>query len=172
LTDLTERAELLRQTSAKVGAVYGEFEGALGNAVQGAQDGRPGVPALTVSADAATVAVTSAKTNVERFGRQLAQLGDLTAGFEKFPQETVTIIAALSSLRTNLGEANRALGGSSGGDRWREQVDCESRSRPVHARARNAGGGAIGPELERRLGEGECGLGGAERNRRTSGAPR
>src|SRR5262249_48598516 len=38
LTELTERAELLRQTSAKVGAVYGEFEGALGNAVQGAQD--------------------------------------------------------------------------------------------------------------------------------------
>ena len=27
LTELTERAELLRQTSAKVGAVYGEFEG-------------------------------------------------------------------------------------------------------------------------------------------------
>jgi methyl-accepting chemotaxis protein len=54
------------------------------------------------------VAVTSAKTNVERFGQQLTQLGDLTAGLEKFPQEAVTIIAALSSLRTNLGEANRA----------------------------------------------------------------
>ena len=108
LTELTERAELLRQTSAKVGAVYGEFEGALGNAVQGAQDGSRAFQALTVSADAATVAVTSAKTNVERFGQQLTQLRDLTAGFEKFPQEAVTIIAALSSLRTNLGEANRA----------------------------------------------------------------
>ena len=108
LTELTERAELLRQTSAKVGAVYGEFEGVLGNAVQGAQDGSRAFQALTVSADAATVAVTSAKTNVERFGQQLTQLGDLTAGFEKFPQEAATIIAALSSLRTNLGEANRA----------------------------------------------------------------
>jgi hypothetical protein len=108
LTELTERAELLRQTSAKVGAVYGEFEGALGNAVQGAHDGSRAFQALTVSADAATVAVTSAKTNVERFGQQLTQLGDLTAGLEKFPQEAVTIIAALSSLRTNLGEANRA----------------------------------------------------------------
>ena len=108
LTELTERAELLRQTSAKVGAVYGEFEGALANAAQGAQDGGRAFQALTVSADAATVAVTSAKTNVERFGQQLTQLGDLTAGFEKFPEEAVTIIAALSSLRTNLGEANRA----------------------------------------------------------------
>ena len=108
LTELTERAELLRQTSAKVGAVYGEFERVLGNAVQGAQDGSRAFQALTVSADAATVAVTSAKTNVERFGQQLTQLGDLTAGFEKFPQEAATIIAALSSLRTNLGEANRA----------------------------------------------------------------
>jgi hypothetical protein len=108
LTELTERAELLRQTSAKVGAVYGEFEGVLGNAVQGAQDGSRAFQALTVSADAATAAVTSAKTNVERFGQQLTQLGDLTAGFEKFPQEAATIIAALSSLRTNLGEANRA----------------------------------------------------------------
>jgi hypothetical protein len=108
LTELTERAELLRQTSAKVGAVYGEFEGVLGNAVQGAQDGSRAFQALTVSADAATAAVTSAKTNVERFGQQLAQLGDLTAGFEKFPQEAAAIIGALSSLRTNLGEANRA----------------------------------------------------------------
>jgi hypothetical protein len=108
LTELTERAELLRQTSAKVGAVYGEFEGVLGNAVQGAQDGSRAFQALTVSTDAATAAVTSAKTNVERFGQQLTQLGDLTAGFEKFPQEAATIIAALSSLRTNLGEANRA----------------------------------------------------------------
>jgi hypothetical protein len=108
LTELTERAELLRQTSAKVGAVYGEFEGVLGNAVQGAQDGSRAFQALTVSADAATAAVTSAKTNVERFGQQLTQLGDLTAGFEKFPQEAAAIIGALSSLRTNLGEASHA----------------------------------------------------------------
>jgi len=108
LTELTERAELLRQTSAKVGAVYGEFEGVFGNALQGAQDGSRAFQALTVSADAATLAVTSVKTNVERLGQQLTQLGDLTAGLEKFPQEAATIIAALSSLRTNLGEANRA----------------------------------------------------------------
>lgn len=108
LTELTERAELLRQTSARVGAVYGEFEGALGSAAQGAQDGSRAFQALTVSADAATAAVTSARTNVERFGQQLTQLGDLTAGFEKLPQEAVAIIAALSSLRTNLAEANRA----------------------------------------------------------------
>jgi len=108
LTELTERAELLRQTSAKVGAVYGEFEGVLSNAVQGAQDGSRAFQALTTSADAATVAVTSAKTNVERFGQQLTQIGDLTSGFDKLPQEAATIIATLSSLRTNLGEANRA----------------------------------------------------------------
>ena len=108
LTELTERAELLRQTSAKVGAVYGEFEGVLSNAVQGAQDGGRAFQALTTSADAATAAVTSAKTNVERFGQQLTQIGDLTTGFEKLPQEAATIIATLSSLRTNLGEANRA----------------------------------------------------------------
>jgi len=108
LTELTERAELLRQTSAKVGAVYGEFEGVLSNAVQGAQDGSRAFQALTVSADAATAAVTSAKTNVERFGQQLTHLGDVTTGFEKLPQEAATIVAALSSLRTNLGKANRA----------------------------------------------------------------
>lgn len=108
LTELAERAELLRRATSVVGAAYSELEGTLANAVQGARDGSRAFSALAVSADGATAAVTSAKTNVEQFATQLNQVGQLALGIEKFPQEAATIIATLSSLRTNLGEANRA----------------------------------------------------------------
>jgi hypothetical protein len=108
LTELTERAELLRRATAIVGATYGELEGTLANAVQGARDGGRAFSALAVSADAATTAVTSAKTNVEQFATQLSQVGHLSTGLETFPQEAATIVASLGSLRESLGEANRA----------------------------------------------------------------
>ena len=108
LTDLTERAELLRRATAIVGAAYGELEGTLANAVQGARDGGRAFSALAVSADAATTAVTSAKTNVEQFATQLSHVGHVATGLETFPQEAATIVASLGSLRTSLGEANRA----------------------------------------------------------------
>ena len=108
LTDLTERAELLRRATAIVGAAYGELEGTLANAVQGARDGGRAFSALAVSADAATTAVTSAKTNVEQFATQLSHVGHVATGLETFPQEAATVVASLGSLRTSLGEANRA----------------------------------------------------------------
>jgi len=108
LTELGERAELLRRATTIVGAAYSELEGTLANAVEGARDGSRAFSALAVSADAATAAVTSAKTNVEQFATHLNRVGELATGLEKLPQEAATIIATLSSLRTNLGEANRA----------------------------------------------------------------
>jgi hypothetical protein len=108
LTDLTERAELLRRATAIVGTAYGELEGTLANAVQGARDGGRAFSALAVSADAATTAVASAKTNVEHFATQLGHMGQLTTGLEGFPQDAATIVASLGTLRDSLGEANRA----------------------------------------------------------------
>jgi hypothetical protein len=112
LTELTERAELLGRATAIVGAAYGELEGTLANAVQGARDGGRAFSALAVSADAATTAVTSAKTNVEQFATQLGHVGHLATGLETFPQEAATIVASLGSLRSSLGEATRATDGA------------------------------------------------------------
>ncbi len=108
LTELGERAELLRRTTSIVGAAYSELEGTLASAVEGARDGSRAFSALAVSADGATAAVTAAKTNVEQFATHLTQIGDLATGLEKLPQEAASIIATLSNLRANLGEANRA----------------------------------------------------------------
>ena len=52
--------------------------------------------------------MTSAKTNVEQFATQLSHVGHVATGLETFPQEAATIVASLGSLRTSLGEANRA----------------------------------------------------------------
>jgi hypothetical protein len=114
LTELSERAELLRRSTSIVGAAYGALEGTLANAVEGARDGSRAFSTLAVSADAATAAVTSAKTNIEQFATHLNQIGDLATGLEKLPQEAATIIATLSNLRTNLEEANRAWAGVAG----------------------------------------------------------
>lgn len=108
LTELTERAELLGRATSIVGAAYSELEGTLANAVQGARDGSRAFSALAASADAATTAVTSAKTNVERFATQLSQVGQVATGLEKFPQEAATVVAALGTLRSSLNQANRA----------------------------------------------------------------
>jgi hypothetical protein len=108
LTELSERAESLRRSTSLVGTAYSDLEAILANAVLGARDGSRAFTALAVSADAATVAVTSAKTNVEQFGTQLTQVGELATGLAKVPQEASTIVEALGSLRTNLSEANRA----------------------------------------------------------------
>jgi hypothetical protein len=108
LTELTERAELLRRATSVVGASYSELEGVLANAVQGARDGSRAFSALTVSTDAATAAVTSAKTNVSEFATQLNRVAPMASGLEKFPQEAATVMAALGSLRSSLTEANRA----------------------------------------------------------------
>jgi hypothetical protein len=108
LTELAERAELLRSATSMLTAAYSDLEGTLANAVQGARDGSRALSALAVSADAATAAVTSAKTNVDDFARQVNQVGELATGLDKLPQEAATIVATLGSLRTNLGEANRA----------------------------------------------------------------
>jgi hypothetical protein len=108
LTELAERAELLRRATSVVGVAYSELEGTLANAVQGARDGSRAFSALAVSADAATAAVASAKTNVNQFATQLKQVGPLATGLEKFPQEAATVMAALSSLQNSLSEANRA----------------------------------------------------------------
>jgi hypothetical protein len=108
LTELAERAELLRRATSVVGAAYSELEGTLANAVQGARDGSRAFSALAVSADAATAAVSSAKTNVNQFATQLNQIAPMTTGLEKFPQEAATVMAALASLRSSLTEANRA----------------------------------------------------------------
>jgi hypothetical protein len=108
LAEVAERAELLRSATSMLTAAYSDLEGTLANAVQGARDGSRALSALAVSADAATAAVTSAKTNVDDFARQVAQVGELATGLDKLPQEAATIVATLGSLRTNLGEANRA----------------------------------------------------------------
>jgi hypothetical protein len=108
LTELAERAELLRRATTIVRAAYSELEGTLADAVEGARDGSRAFGALAVSADAATSAVTSATANVEQFAAHLNQLGALATGLEKLPQETATIVATLSNLRTNIGEADRA----------------------------------------------------------------
>jgi hypothetical protein len=108
LTELTERAELLGRATSIVGAAYSELEGTLANAVHGARDGSRAFSALAASADAATTAVTSAKTNVERFATQLSQVGQVATGLEKFPQEAATVVAALGTLRSSLNQANRA----------------------------------------------------------------
>ena len=108
LTALSERAELLRRVTSTVEASYGELEGALAGAVEGARDGTRAFSALAVSADAATAAVTSAKTNVEQFATQLNQVREVVTGLEKLPQEAASIMATLRSLDTSLGEANRA----------------------------------------------------------------
>ena len=108
LKELAERAELLRKATAIVGAAYGELEGTLASAVEGVRDGSRAFGTLAVSADAATSAVTSAKTNVEQFATHLGQIGELTTDLQKLPHEAENLIATLGSLRTNLGEANRA----------------------------------------------------------------
>jgi hypothetical protein len=108
LTELAERADLLRRATTIVGAAYGELEATLANAVEGARGGSRAFSTLAVSADAAASAVTSAKTNVEQFATHLSQLGELATGLEKLPREAATIIATLGDLRTNIGETNRA----------------------------------------------------------------
>jgi hypothetical protein len=108
LTELAERADLLRRATTIVGTAYGELEATLANAVEGARGGSRAFSTLAVSADAAASAVTSAKTNVEQFATHLSQLGELATGLEKLPREAATIIATLGDLRTNIGETNRA----------------------------------------------------------------
>ena len=108
LNDLTHRAELMRKATSMVGAAYTELEGTLATAVQGARDGSRAFTALAVSADAANTAVMAAKTNAEAFATQLSQVGNLTTGLERFPEETATIVAALGTLRGSLSEANSA----------------------------------------------------------------
>lgn len=108
LTELSERAELLRRVTSTVEASYRDLEGALGNAVEGARDGSRAFGALAVSADAATASVTSAKTNVDQFATQLNQVRELISGLEKLPHEAAPIMATLHRLNTSLGEAHRA----------------------------------------------------------------
>jgi len=108
LTELAERAELLRRTTTLVGAAYGELEATLTSAVHGVRDGGRALGALAVSADSATSAVSSVKTNIEQFAAHLVQIGALAADLEKLPHEGASIIATLGDLRTHLGDANRA----------------------------------------------------------------
>jgi gas vesicle protein len=108
LTELAERADLLRRATTTVGAAYGELEATLASAVEGVRGGSRAFSTLAVSADAAASAVTSAKTNVEQFATHLSQLGELATGLEQLPREAATIIATLGDLRTNIGETNRA----------------------------------------------------------------
>jgi hypothetical protein len=108
LTELAERADLLHRATTIVGAAYAELEGTLASAVEGTRDGSRAFSALALSADAATAAVTSAKTTVEQFATHLSEVGELATGLEKLPHEAASIIATLSNLRTHLGEANRA----------------------------------------------------------------
>ena len=122
LTELAERAELLRRATAVVSAAYTELEGTLANAVQGARDGGRAFSALAVSAEAATAAVSSAKTNVSDFATQLNRVAPMASGLEKFPQEAATVMDALGSLRGSLLEANRAwsqvAGATEGATQW------------------------------------------------------
>ena len=108
LTELAERAELLRRTTTLVGAAYGELEATLTSAVHGVRDGGRALGALAVSADSATSAVSSVKTNIEQFAAHLVQIGALAAELEKLPHEGASIIATLGDLRAHLGDANRA----------------------------------------------------------------
>jgi hypothetical protein len=106
--------KLLRRTTTIVSAAYSELETTLAGAVEGARTGGRAFGALAVSADAATTAVTSVTSNVEQFAGHLSQLGELTTGLQKLPHEAETILATLASLRTNLGDANRAWGDMAG----------------------------------------------------------
>ena len=108
MTDLAECAEQLRRATGSVGAAYGALEETLAGAVNSARDGGRAFSALTVSADAATAAMTSAKTTVEQFAAHLTELGAGAAALERLPHEGASIIATLGNLRTHLGEANRA----------------------------------------------------------------
>jgi chromosome segregation ATPase len=108
LIDLAARAEQLQRATASAGAAYGELAETLAGAVNSARDGGRAFSALTLSADAATSAMTSAKTNVEQFTAHLAELGAGAAALERLPHEGASIIATLGDLRTHLGEANRA----------------------------------------------------------------
>ena len=114
LTELTERAELLRRATSVVGAAYSELEGVLANTVQGARDGSRAFSALAVSTDAATAAVTSAKTNVSEFATQLNRVAPMATGLDRFPQEAATVMSALGTLRGSLAEANRAWAEAAG----------------------------------------------------------
>ena len=126
LTELGERADVLRRATSSVGAAYTELEGTLAQAVEGARDGGHAFSALALSADAATAAVTSAKTSVEQLATRLGQVREVTAGLEKLPQEAATIMATLSSLRTSLKHANRA---------WTEIADVTDGASQSMARA-------------------------------------
>ena len=108
LTELAERADLLRRATTIVGAAHSELDGTLAHAVEGARDGSRAFRALAASADAATSAVTSAKTNVEQFATNLNQIGELATALEKLPREAAAIVATLGELREHLGESNRA----------------------------------------------------------------
>jgi hypothetical protein len=108
LSELAERAELLRRTTTLVGAAYSELEAALATAVKGARAGGRAFGALAASAEAAASAVTTATTNVEHFATNLGQVGAVATGLEQLPREAAGIMATLSGLRENLGEANRA----------------------------------------------------------------
>jgi hypothetical protein len=107
LTELAERADLLRKTTATVGAASGELEGALTQAVAGARAGGRAFGVLARSADAATSAVSSSATNIEQFVTQLARIGELATSLEKLPQEVAGIIATLGELRAHLDDANQ-----------------------------------------------------------------
>ena len=108
LTELTDRAELLRRATASVAAAYGDLEGTLATAVEGAKDGGRAFSALAVSADAATTAVSSAKVNVEHFATQLTHVGHAASGLETLPREAAGIATALGTLRNSLTRANRS----------------------------------------------------------------
>ena len=52
--------------------------------------------------------VATARTTVNEFATQLKEVSPLATGLEKFPQEAATVMAALGSLHTSLGEAEKA----------------------------------------------------------------
>jgi hypothetical protein len=108
LTELAERAELLRRATSVLGAAYGELEDTLASAVQGARDGGRAFSALAASADAATAAVASARSNVNEFATQLKEVAPLATGLEKLPAEAATVMTALTGLHGSLSEVNRA----------------------------------------------------------------
>src|SRR5262249_30962268 len=135
-------------------------------AVQGARDGGRAFGALAVSADAATSAVTSVKTNVEQFAAHLSQIGALTAELAKLPDEGASIVATLGDLRTHLGDANRA---------WAEVADVtdgasQSMAKAGAALSSHARGRAGGAQLERRPDEGRRRRAGADRDDGAGGA--
>jgi hypothetical protein len=107
LAELAERADLLRKTTATVGAASGELEGALTQAVASARAGGRAFGTLARSADAATTAVSSSTTNIEQFATQLGRIGELAASLEKLPQEVAGIVATLGELRAHMDDANQ-----------------------------------------------------------------